>query len=315
VKGEIMINTIKPTFKIETVTEKADYAKFILEPLDQGYGHTVGNALRRCLLSSLLGAGVTRLKIEGVRHQFSTLPGLKEDIVEFILNIKQIKVDYKGVKEVKAVLETRGPKEIKAGDIKTPTGVKIINKDLKLATLADKKAKINVQMWFSSGYGYSPSEERKSTSLGVIPIDTVFTPIIKVNYKVETTRVGRRTNFDKLILEIWTDGTIKPKEALEEGSKTLASFFKQIYSPVFEKEEKKDKSKEDSEVLKLTVEELDLPTRIANALRRGGYETVKDLTKSPKKEIAKVKNLGKKSIEIIIEKLAKKKVKIASNHV
>jgi len=307
-----MLNAIKPNFKIKPVQEKAGYGKYIIEPLAQGYGHTVGNALRRCLLSSLPGAAITRVKIDGVRHQFSTLPGLKEDIVEFILNLKQVRVMSEEKKEVKAVLEVRGPGEVKAGEIKTPAGVEVVNKDLKLATLTDDNAKIKAQLWISSGYGYSPSEERKSATLGVISLDAVFTPITRVNYRVEATRVGRRTDYDKLILEIFTDGTIKPKQALEKGAKILTEFFKQIYNPVFEKEKKEEKKTEDSEVLKLTVEELNLPTRIANALRRGGFGTVKDLTKATRGDIAKVKNLGKKSIDTIIEKLAKKEVKIKS---
>ena len=305
-----MVDAIKPTFKIKTLKKKPNYARFIIEPLIQGYGHTVGNALRRCLLISLPGAAITRLKIEGVNHQFSTLAGVKEDMVEFILNLKQVKIDYKKSKEVKAVLEIKGPGEVKAGDIKTPAGVKIVNKGLKLATLADKNVKLNVKLWINSGYGYSQVEERKSTTLGIIPVDAIFTPIVRVNYKVESTRVGRRTDFDKLILEIWTDGSIKPKEALENAATTLVSFFKQIYSPVFEKKKKEEKKSKDDEVLKLTVEELNLPTRIANALRRGGYGTIKDLTKVSKEDISKVKNLGKKSIDTIIEKLAEKGVKI-----
>lgn len=308
---KIMItNFIKPNFKIKTVQEKTNYAQFILEPLDQGYGYTLGNALRRCLLGSLPGAAITRVKIEGIRHQFSTLTGLKEDIVELLLNLKQIKIIYSGEKEIKAVLDVRGPMVVKAGDIKLPAEVKIVNKDLVLAHLADKKAKLTLQLWIDTGYGYSPAEERKSTTLGIIPLDAMFTPINRVNYRIESTRVGRRTDFDKLILEVWTDGTIKTNEALTTAAKMLSSFFKQIYAPTFEKEKSEEKKPEDSEVLKLTVEELDLPTRIANALRRGGFETVKDLITNNKEEIAKVKNLGKKSIETIIEKLAKKGVTI-----
>ena len=307
-----MTDVIKPIFKIKPIKQKPNHARFIFEPLIQGYGHTVGNALRRCLLTSLPGAAITRLKIEGINHQFSTLAGVKEDMVDFILNLKQVKIDYRKSKEVKAILKARGPGEVKAGDIKAPTGVKIVNKSLKLATLSDKNVKLNVKLWINSGYGYSSVEERTSTALGIIPIDAIFTPIIKINYKVESTRVGRRTDFDKLILEIWTDGSIKPKEALENAAKTLVSFFKQIYNPVFEKEKKEEIKPEDNEVLKLTVEELNLPTRIANALRRGGYGTIKDLIKVSKEDISKVKNLGKKSIDTIIEKLAKKGVKIAS---
>jgi DNA-directed RNA polymerase subunit alpha len=305
-----MTDVNKPIFKIKTIKQKVDYGKFIIEPLLQGYGHTMGNALRRCLLSSLPGGAVTSIKVEGVRHQFSTLPGMKEDIIEFILNVKQIKIAYKGDKEVKATLETMGPGEVKAGDINTSAEVKIINKDLKLASLADKKAKLQVNMWIKSGFGYFPAEEHERKTLGVIPIDAIFTPVVKVNYKVETTRVGRRTDFDKLILEIWTDGSIKPKTALEKGAMILTSFFKQIYKPVFKKEKEEKTDIKANELLNLTVEELSWPTRIANALRRGGYGTVKDLTEARKEEIVKVKNLGKKSVEIVMKKLVKKGVEI-----
>lgn len=303
---------IKPAFKIKKIEEKADYGKFVLEPLEQGYGQTVGNALRRCLLTSLVGSAVTKVKIDGVRHQFSTLTGLKEDIVALILNLKQIRVNYQGKKEVKAVLEVQGPAKIKAGDIKTPAGVEIVNKDLHLGTLTDSKAKLKAKLWINSGCGYSPAEDRPSTTLGIIPLDAVFSPISSVDYHVEATRVGRRVDFDKLILEIWTDGSIKPRQALESSAEVLTRFFKQIYSPVFEEKKEAKKEEKDSEVLKLTVEELDLPTRIANALRRGGYGTVKDLTKVDWEDIAKVKNLGKKSIDTIIAKLAKKGVVIKS---
>jgi DNA-directed RNA polymerase subunit alpha len=297
---------LKPNFKTNILEEKPDYAKFSIEPLQQGYGHTVGNALRRCLLGSLPGAAITHIKIDGVQHQFSTLPGLKEDVVEFILNLKQIRFKYDGEKEVKAVLEAKGPGEITAKKIKLPAQVSIINKDLYLGHLADSKSRIKVQFWINTGLGYSPSEERESDTLGVIPIDAIFTPIVRVNYEVRPTRVGRRTDFDNLILEIWTDGTLKPKETLDLAAQTLVKFFKQVYNPVFKTEKKKTVVASDDEVMKLTVEELDLPTRIANALRRGGFETVKDLVKAKKSDIGKVKNLGKKSINTIYKKLKEK---------
>jgi len=305
-----MTNTIKPTFKIKPIEEKVDYGKFFLEPLEQGYGHTIGNALRRCLLSSLKGGAVTSLKIDGARHQFTTLPGMKEDVIEFILNVKQIRIAYEGDKQAKATLEVSGQGDVKAGDIKTPPDVKIINKSLKLATLADKKSKLKVNMMIGSGFGYSLADERETKTLGEIPLDATFTPVIKVNYKVEATRVGRRTDFDKLILEIWTDGSIKPKKALEEAARLLSAFFKQVYEPVIVEEDVKKIETKDSEVLKLTVEELNLPTRIANALRRGGYGTVKDLIEARKEDVVKVKNLGKKSVEIVMEKLTEKGVEI-----
>jgi len=305
-----MINKIKINFKIKIEEEKADYGRFVIEPLEQGYGQTLGNALRRCLLSSLPGAAITQVRIKGTEHRFSTLAGLREDIVEFILNLKQIRFAYRGEKKVKATLEAKGKGVVKAKDIEVPAEVKIINRELELASLADKKSKLEVEMWINSGYGYSPSEERPAKTLGIISVDAIFSPVTKVTYRVETTRVGRRTDFDKLILEIWTDGTIRAKEALELASQTLARFFKQIYKPVFEEVKKSQAEPADNEVLRLTVEELNLPTRIANALRRGGYGTVRDLTEATKEEIIKVKNLGKKSFQIIIKKLGEKGVGI-----
>ena len=230
---------IKPSFKITTSKEGKDYGKFILEPLEQGYGHTVGNALRRCLLTSLQGAAVRKVKINGIHHQFSTIEGLKEDVVDLILNLKQLKVACKSKDEVKLTLKASGPKEVKAKDIKTPPEVKIINKDLHIAKLADEKSKLEMEIYIQNGLGYSPAEEVKSSTLGIIPVDASFSPVKRVNYKVEATRVGRRTDFDKLILEIWTSGAIKPKEALEEAAKILVSFFKQIFEPVLKKSRKK----------------------------------------------------------------------------
>ena len=301
-----MINSI---FKIKAAEETKNYAKFVIGPLEQGYGHTLGNALRRCLLSSIPGAAITKLKIEGIRHQFTTLKYMKEDIVELILNLKQVRVFYQGDKEVKLTLNIKGPKEVKAGDIKTPVELKIFNKDLALAELTDKKATLNLELWVQTGYGYSSVGERKTNSLGIIPIDAVFSPITQVNYKIEAMRVGKWTNRDSLILEIWSDGTIKPREALEKAAKILVDLFSQIYNPVEEKEEKEIKEdNKESEALKLTVEELNLPTRIANALRKGGYSTIKDLTLVKGKDLSQVKNLGVKSIKIIAKQLEEKGV-------
>lgn len=304
---------IKPNFKTIALSEKKDYGKFILEPLEQGYGDTLGTALRRCMLSSLKGAAIRKVKIDGVRHQFSTIKGVREDVVELILNLKQLKVSYKGKNEAKIILKASGPKDIKARDIQTPPEVRIINKDLHIASLADKNSKLDIEIYVQSGFGYSPAEEVGSSTLGIIPIDASFSPVIRVNYKVEATRVGRRTDLDKLILEIWTNGAIKPKEALAESAKILVAFFKQIFEPVFEEKPKKEVKKDDNEVLKLTVEELNLPTRIANALRKGGYGTVVDLAGAKTEDITKVKNLGLRSIEVIAEALKKKGVSLASS--
>jgi len=301
---------LKPQFKVETVKKKKDYGEFVLKPLEQGYGDTLGNALRRCLLSSIKGAAITEVKIAGVRHQFSTMAGLKEDVVELILNIKKLRVKYGGKKEATLKLQASGPKEIKAKDVECGPEVEILNKDLVIANLADKKSKLSITMKAESGMGYSPAEERKSSQIGAIPIDANFSPVIRVSYKVATTRVGRRTDFDKLIFKVWTDGTISAKEALEKGAKILVRFFKQIYKPTFEPKKPKEQTLtfKDRGALDLTVEELDLPTRIANALRKGGYKTVEDLAKAEKEAITKVKNLGKKSVEIIEERLKEKKV-------
>ena len=299
---------LKPQFKVKIEKQADDYGKFILEPLEQGYGDTLGVALRRVLLSSLKGAAITELRIEGVRHQFSNLEGLKEDIIELILNVKQLRIKYEEEKEIMLKLSAKGPGKVRAADIKTPANVEIINGDLELANLADKKAKLNIEMKLGTGFGFSPAEERKADNIQIIPIDAIFSPIRRFNYKVETTRVGRKTDFNKLILEIWTDGTIEPKQALEEGAENLVDYFKQIYKPVFEKIEKKVKPPKNQGFLSLTVEELDLPTRIINALVKGGYKTVKDLTEVKKAKIVSVKNLGGKSILIVEDKLKEKGV-------
>lgn len=298
---------IEPIFDIKSEKETPDYGVFVIEPLQQGYGHTLGNALRRVLLSSLPGAAITQVKISGARHRFATINGLREDTVELILNIKKIRINYSGDKPQKMILEKIGPGSVKAGDIKTPTGVEIINKDLVVGTLADKKSRLKMEMLVERGYGYLLAEERQIDEIGVIPIDAIFSPALRVNYQVGATRVGRTINWDKLTLEIWTDGTILPKNALVEAAKTLTPFFQQIVSPKKEKRIKtEEKQKIPKEILELSVEELELPTRIANSLARGGMENVADLLKGGKKKIIKVKNLGVKSIKIVEAALKRK---------
>jgi len=302
-------------FKVTPEVDKKDYGKFIIEPLDQGYGHTLGNSLRRTLLTSLPGAAITTVKINGVKHQFSTLPGLREDIVELVLNLKKMVVKFYGEETAKITLSVQGPKEITAKDFEVPPEVEIVNKDLYIGTLADKKSKLEIEATIESGYGYQTAEEKKIQTLGIIPVDSLFSPVIRVNYKIESTRVGRMTNLDKLILEIWTNGTILPQDALKEASKNLVSYFTQIYEPkaVIEEEETPSISSiYDDNILKLTVEELDLPTRIANCLKNAGIETVKDLIEKPREELTKIKNLGTKSISIVEEKLKEKDLSIKS---
>ncbi|MBI2009807.1 MAG: DNA-directed RNA polymerase subunit alpha [Candidatus Chisholmbacteria bacterium] len=303
---------ITTSFKATTVKQTSDYGEFSLEPLEQGYGHTLGNALRRVLLSSLEGAAITEVKIAGVKHQFTTLEGLKEDVVELILNLKQVRLAYEGDKEETLTLQVHGPKTVTAKDIKGPATVKVVNPDEPLATLSDKKAKLDIEMKVVRGGGYSPAEERKSSTVGVIPVDANFSPITRVAYSVEETRVGRRTDYDKLVIKIWTDGSLKPKVALENAARILSELPKQIYAPKATKAEKLvvAAAPVSGEIYDLTVEELELPTRIANALRRGGYKTVKHLAEATAAELAKVKNLGEKSTKKVIAALEKKGIEL-----
>lgn len=304
---------VTPSFKTTAVKQAKDYGKFVLEPLEQGYGHTLGNSLRRVLLSSLEGAAIVEVKIAGVKHEYTTIDGLKEDIVEFILNLKQTKISYEGDKQETLTLDVKGSKEVTAKDIKGPATVKILNPEQKLATLSDKNSKLSVEMKVQRGMGYSPAETRKSDTVGVIPVDAAFSPVVRVAYKVEATRVGRRTDFDKLVIEVWTDGSLKPKGAIEGAAKILVGFFNQIVKPVLKKSKEPEAlvaSPAENQVYDLTVEELELPTRIANALRRGGYKTVKHIVEAKQEDLAKVKNLGEKSAQKIQAALKKKGVNV-----
>jgi len=302
---------LKSNFKTTALAETKDFGKFEITPLEPGFAHTLGNALRRILLSSLSGAAVTKVVIEGVTHQFTTLSGMKEDVVEFILNLKQVRLSYNGQEPIQVKISAVGPGKIKAGDIKVPANVKVVNKDLVLANLSDKKSKLNAQLEISTGYGYLPVKKGASNKLGEIILDASFSPVVRVNYHVETDRVGQRIDLDKLILEIYTDGSLKPSEALSQSAQILIDSFTQIVNPTFEKKEpEKEEKSENNETMELSVEELDLPTRIANALRKGGYATVKDLDQSTIKEISQVKNLGSKSVDIVINQLKDKGIKI-----
>ncbi len=304
---------VDPAFKIKTDQEEKKFGRFILEPLERGYGHTIGNALRRVLLSSLPGAAITNLRIEGVKHQFQTLPGLKEDIVEFILNLKKIRLRIAGTDKTEIRLEITGPGEITAGQIETPAEVEIINKDLVLGSLADKKSRLSAVMTVEKGYGYSLADDRKTGVVGLVSIDAAFSPVVRVNYVVESARVGRVTNLDKLILEIWTDGTISPSEAMRTASKVLVSYFLQIYEPKAQTEEVSVAVTPtvSEDVLKMLVEELDLPVRLENALKNGGIETVGQLLGTNRKDLLKIKNFGVKSFAVVEEKLREKGVALS----
>lgn len=302
---------IEPNFQLKVEKESPDFGIFILEPLQRGYGQTLGNALRRVLLSSLPGAAVTKAKISGAKHLFSTLKGLKEDVVEFTLNVKKVRFAYSGDKPVRISLVKTGPGPILAGDFEVPAGVEIINKDLVLGNLSDSSSQFKGDFWVSSGYGYVPFEEMPSEEIGIIPLDAVFTPVKRVNYKVSATRVGRVTDFDKLTVEIITDGTVKPKDALIFAAKKLSAFFTQVYDPKeVPVDEELPPRQTDSQDESLTVEELGLPTRIVNALLKVGVKNVAELKEVGIKKLSKVKNLGGKSLKIIETALAERNITV-----
>src|SRR5258708_1044259 len=297
-------------FEIKEEKSENGYGKFAISPVANGYGTTLGVALRRVLLTSLPGAAITKVKIPGVKHQFTTLTGMKEDVLEFLLNLKKVRFSFTGEKSLKATLNVNSAGEVKASDIKVTGSMKVANPDLVLANLA-KGAKLSVDIEVAPGIGYSPFEEREKEGVGIIGLDAVFSPVIRVNYKVEETRVGRITNFDKLIIEVWTDGTITPKDAIMTSAKILQSFFEQIVNP-----QKVEKIKEvvidakDSlgQVGKLSVEEIGLPTRVANALVKAEYETVEKFVNAKRADLIKVRNLGEKSLKIVRVALMEKGV-------
>lgn len=295
----------EPFFEVKTEEQKDTYAKFIFSPLERGYGNTLGNSLRRVLLSSLPGAAVTSVRISGVKHQFSVLKGMKEDVVEFLLNLKKVRFSYSSDKPAKATIQLQGETEVKAKDIKLDADIKVANPDLVLAYL-NKGAKLDAKLEIESGVGYSPAEDRATGEIGLIPLDASFSPIVRVNYKVEETRVGRLTNYDKLILEVWTDGTVNSKDALTKAAKILVSYYTQIVNPKEVKKEEIEKTDDLGVVGKLSVEEIGLPTRVANALLKAGYESVENLVQSKRDDLVKVRNLGEKSVKIIEAALGEK---------
>lgn len=297
----------EPMFEIKEEEKGTNYAKFVISPLEQGYGLTVGNSLRRVLLSSLSGIAVTSVRIAGVKHQFSTLSGMKEDIVEFVLNLKKVRFAGDTDKPVKATISVSGEGEFTAKDIKVGGGLTVANPELVLGTLS-KGSKMEAEITVEKGVGYSPAEERSADSIGLIPVDASFSPVKRVSYKIEETRVGRLTNYDKLIMDIWTDGTVDAGDALTESAKILLSYFGQIVNP--KKTEKATIEKKDDLGLvgRLSVEEVGLPTRVANALIKAGFETVDQLAYAKKEDLVKVRNLGEKSLKIIAAALGTKGV-------
>lgn len=296
----------KPVVEIAELEE--DYGKFVVEPLERGFAITVGNSLRRILLSSLYGVAATAIKVDGVLHEFSTIEGVKEDLVEIILNIKELSIKMEQEEEAVLVISQEGEGEVKAGDIKCPAGVEILNKDFHIATLSEN-SRLDMEIYISRGRGYVSAEKNKEKGLpiGVIPVDSIYTPIKKVNYQVEQVAGLESDDFEKLVLEIWTDKSISVKEALSLGSKILVehlSLFINLTESVNDMEIMVDEEEDVKEkVLEMTVEELDLSVRSYNCLKRAGINTLEELTEKSKDEMMKVRNLGRKSLEEILAKL------------
>jgi DNA-directed RNA polymerase subunit alpha len=299
----------KPT--IDVVEKKSDgkYAKFVLSPLERGYGTTLGNALRRVLLSSLPGVAVNSVKIDGVHHELSTIPGVKEDVTEIILAIKGLTAKLHGESPKTVYIEAEGEGEVTAGDIKTDSEVDILDPGMHIATLG-KDAKLYMEITIDKGRGYVSAERNKQLTqlpIDVIAVDSIYTPVLKVNFKVENTRLGQITDYDKLILEVWTDGTISAKEAVSQAANLLNEHLK-LFVDLSEETYDETQFSEDNggdkgRILEMTIEELDLSVRSFNCLKRAGINTVDDLINKSEEEMMKVRNLGRKSFEEVRDKL------------
>ncbi len=303
-----MIEIEKPKIEYEKKDEQANYGRFVVEPLERGYGTTLGNALRRILLSSLPGAAITSVKFDGALHEFSNLPGVLEDTIEIILNLKAVSLKIHSNEPQTLIIDTDQPGAVRAKDIKAPSEVEILNPEHYICTL-EENARIYGEMTAVNGRGYVPAERNKQPQqpIGVIPVDSMFSPIRKVNYQVENTRVGQVTDYDKLTLEVWTDGSIRPDEAVSLAAKVLSTHIDQFINlteQVADVEITSDRREEDMErVLSMTIEELDLSVRSYNCLKRAGINTVGELVRKTDEEMMKVRNLGKKSLEEVEQKL------------
>lgn len=313
-----MIEIEKPRIECQESPDDVSYGKFVVEPLERGYGTTLGNSLRRVLLSSLPGTAPTSIRIAGVQHEFSTIPGVKEDVTEIVLNVKGIiaRLHCDGPKTV--YIEAAGECEVTAGDIKADGEVEILNPELHIASLGPDGA-LSMEITLAHGRGYVPADKNKSAQqvIGTIPVDSIYAPVLKVNYAVENTRVGNQTDFDKLTIEVWTDKTISARDALSLGAKILCDHFTLFTDlsdtignscTVVEKEPERPDT-----VMKMTIEELDLSVRSFNCLKRANINTVDDLTNKTEEEMIKVRNLGRKSLEEVEHKLAMMGLSLASD--
>lgn len=304
-----MLEMEKPRIECVDKDPEAHYGKFVIEPLERGYGTTLGNSLRRVLLSSLPGSAVTAIKMDGVLHEFSTIPGVLEDTTELILNIKQMVLHYEGTERKIIRLEQSGPKEVKAGDIVPDAEIEVLNPDLHIATL-DEDGKLVIEMTVERGRGYVSADQQPNKDddiVGLLPVDSIYTPVNRVNYTVDNARVGKRTDYDSLTLEVWTNGSISPEESVSLSAQILIEYLKlfteiddtyaEVEILVEKEEEKKDK------VLEMSIEELELSVRASNGLKRANINTVGDLIEKTREEMSKIRNLGQKSLEEIERKL------------
>ena len=303
-----MIEFEKPNIKCLELDEVKNYAKFVCEPLERGYGITIGNSLRRILLSSLPGSAITSVKIDGVLHEFTTIPDVVEDVSDIILNLKMVRLKLDRNEEKVLRIDIQGPADVKAGDIVTDGTVEILNPDLHIATV-EKGGHLVMEMTAEMGRGYNSAEKNKKPdqALNVLPIDSIFTPVKKVNYSVESTRVGQMIGYDKLVIDVWTDGSLKPYEALSLAAKVMTEHLelfidlsetaKNTQIMVEKEESKKEK------VLEMSIEDLELSVRSFNCLKRAGISTVEDLTSKTISDMMKVRNLGKKSLDEVTNKL------------
>ncbi|MBP9989654.1 MAG: DNA-directed RNA polymerase subunit alpha [Ruminococcus sp.] len=305
-----MIGIEKPRIETADVLSDGTYGKFVVEPLERGYGTTIGNSLRRVLLSSFPGYAITSVKIDGILHEFSTIPGVKEDVTEIVLNLKSVILKIHGDGPKTMYLDVTGAGEITAGSLKTDSEVEILNPELHIASL-DENAHVVMELTCDKGRGYVSAERNKKylePPIGVIAIDSIYSPVLKVNYTVENTRVGQITDYDKLTLEVWTNGTISAKEAVSLGAKILnehLSLFGNLSDEAFETQIMVENNKTGKEkVLEMTIEELDLSVRSFNCLKRAAINTVEDLIGKSEDDMMKVRNLGRKSLDEVVNKLA-----------
>ena len=313
-----MIEIEKPKIETVEISDDRKYGKFVVEPLERGYGTTLGNSLRRILLSSLPGAAVTSIQIEGVLHEFSTVPGVVEDVTNIILNVKKLALKIYSDEEKTLEIDVKGPGTVTAADIQADSDIEVLNPDLHIATL-ESDAHFRMRLTARTGRGYNPADanKREDQPIGVLPIDSIYTPVTRVSYYVENTRVGQMTNYDKLTLDVWTDGSIEPEKAVALGAKILTEHLNIFVNLTDEAQkaeimvEKEEDQKE--KVLEMTIEELDLSVRSYNCLKRAGINTVQELSTKTEEDMMKVRNLGRKSLDEVKNKLAELDLSLRSD--